>query len=104
MKEKCRVVNETVKKGMETVSINDMTGNKDDAESGKAFHNDKGAVLMKLMGWKGGGLGRDEDGRTDIVEHNQERAHITVTIEFSSAKSEFELPLIRREVVGIEDA
>ena len=90
LKEKCRVVNETVKKGMETVSINDMTGNKDDDQSGKAFHNDKGAVLMKLMGWKGGGLGRDEDGRTDIVEHNQERAHITVTIEFPSAKSEFQ--------------
>ena len=76
LKEKCRVVNETVKKGMETVSINDMTGNQDDSQSGKAFHNDKGAVLMKLMGWKGGGLGRDEDGRTDIVEHNQERAII----------------------------
>lgn len=74
LKEKCRVVDETVKKGMETVSINDLTGNKDDAQSSQAFHNDKGAVLMKLMGWKGGGLGRDEDGRTDIVEHNQARS------------------------------
>ena len=77
LKEKCRVVNETVKKGMETVSINDMTGN-NDGQSGMAFHNDKGAVLMKLMGWKGGGLGRDEDGRTDIVEHNQDRVVIFI--------------------------
>ena len=87
LKEKCRVVNETVKKGMETVSINDLTGNKDDAQSGKAFHNDKGAVLMKLMGWKGGGLGRDEDGRTDIVEHNQDRAHIIFMIYFPCVRN-----------------
>lgn len=39
----------------------------------KAAKMDKGAMMMKLMGWSGGGLGKLEDGDTNVVGHNSAR-------------------------------
>ena len=76
MKEKCTVLNEkravqdekalsldSIRNG----EISNQTKKEEQEQESNPLKSDKGAMLMKLMGWKGGGLGKTETGRTDIV-------------------------------------
>ena len=76
MKEKCTVLNEKRavqdEKALSLDSIrngelSNQTQKEEKSENSNPLNSDKGAMLMKLMGWKGGGIGKKENGRTEIV-------------------------------------
>ena len=72
MKSSCTVFNERVKTESEgAVNLDGIKNGDIEGEAEKPVKPakpDKGAMLMKLMGWSGGGLGKNETGRTDIVK------------------------------------
>ena len=51
-----------------TIFLKSKKDLKTQTDAGIDISTDKGGALMRLMGWKGGGIGMHEDGRTDIVE------------------------------------
>lgn len=80
MKEKCTVFNERIKAQSEgalsideikkcEIETTEQPSTKPSTQpSTQDIKKDKGAMLMKLMGWSGGGLGKNESGRVEIVK------------------------------------
>lgn len=63
--EKCDIIQERISENFKEVSVQDINSQ---VEKQADFSQDKGGSLMRLMGWKGGGIGKNESGRTEIVE------------------------------------
>ena len=93
MKEKCTVLNEKRavqdEKALSLDSIrngelSNHTQKEEKSEDSNPLKSDKGAMLMKLMGWKGGGIGKKENGRTEIVGVSFHLFHLKTIIIFFS--------------------
>ena len=83
MKTKCTVFNEkNCDEG--TMNVDEIKGEKSKEVEKQDMKKDKGAMLMKLMGWKGGGLGKIEDGRIDIVKVDLDFRIKTINLYFLS--------------------
>ena len=64
----CKVIHEKVKDDIVSIDdVNAQSGSSSESVAAR-LKQDKGAILMKLMGWKGGGIGKDQQGWLDPVE------------------------------------
>ena len=78
MKENCTVFNERVKAEADGAVDLEQIKNGGVAAPKADVKNDKGAMLMRLMGWGGGGLGKNETGSTDVVGVNNFRCILSL--------------------------